>query len=60
MEYPYINIDTAAKEIFNFMIESNTQVFYYLARNNTYRIHHLISPIVLLNLKNFTLLAYGP
>eukprot|EP00347_Sterkiella_histriomuscorum_P014593 403360292 len=58
-QHPFKNIDTPSKEVYNFMIENSTQVVHFLMRNNSYRVHHSISPIVVLNVQNYTIKPYG-
>ena len=47
-EYPFKNLDSPAKEVYNFMIENQTQVAYHLMRNISYIFNSGITPILVL------------
>jgi hypothetical protein len=52
-------MDPPAKEIFNFMYETETDVTVYHKRGTSMKLYYGIQPIILLNLKNYTLTTYG-
>jgi hypothetical protein len=58
-EYPFKNIDSPAKEIFNFMYEKST-VFTVFHRMGTSMKHYYgIMPIIILNVQLYNLTTYG-
>jgi hypothetical protein len=59
VEYPFKNIDPPAKEIFNFMYETETDVTVYVKRGTSMKLYYGIQPIILLNIKNYTMTTYG-
>lgn len=58
-EYPFKNIDPPAKEIFNFMYEAETDFTVYHKRGTTMKTYYGLMPLIILNIKNYTLTAYG-
>ena len=58
-EYPFKNMDSPAKEIFNFMYDLETNFTVYHARGTTYKLYYGIMPIIILNLEIYYLTDYG-
>jgi hypothetical protein len=58
-EHPYKNIDPPAKEILNFMYLKATNVTVYVARGTTLSHYYGLMPIVLLNIRLYTMIDYG-
>jgi hypothetical protein len=58
-EYPFKNMDSPAKEIFNFMFEKETNFTVYHRRGTFMKHYYGIMPITVVNVKMYTLLSYG-
>ena len=58
-EYPFKNMDPPAKEIFNFMFDKDTQFTVYHKRGITLKLYYGVMPIVMVNVKRYTLKTYG-
>lgn len=58
-EYPFKNIDTPAKEIFNFMYETQTTFTVYHLRGTSMKHYYGIMPIIILNINFYNLYNYG-
>ena len=59
LEYPFKNMDSPAKEIFNFMYERETNFTVYHKRGTSMKHYYGIMPITVVNVKMYTLLSYG-
>lgn len=58
-EYPFKNMDSPAKEVFNFMYERETVLTVYHLRGTSMKHYYGVMPIILLNTKMHTLDVYG-
>jgi hypothetical protein len=58
-EHPFKNMDSPAKEIFNFMYSPLTNYTVYHMRGTNLTMYYAIMPIILLNLEMYTLTTYG-
>lgn len=59
LEYPFKNMDSPAKEIFNFMYETDTVYTVYHMRGTSFKNYYGIMPIIVLNVKMYNLFTYG-
>ena len=59
LEYPFKNMDSPAKEIFNFMYEKDTVFTVYHRRGTSMKHYYGLMPIIILNVKMYNLLTYG-
>lgn len=59
IEYPFKNMDSPAKEIFNFMYEKDTIFTVYHMRGTSMKHYYGIMPIIIVNVKNYLLTTYG-
>jgi len=57
--YPFKNMDSPAKEIFNFMYEKDTIFTVYHKRGTSMKHYYGIMPIIIVNVKMYYLLPYG-
>jgi hypothetical protein len=58
-DYPFKNMDSPAKEIFNFMYEKDTVFTVYHYRGTSMKHYYGIMPIIIVNVKMYNLLTYG-
>lgn len=58
-EYPFKNMDSPPKEIFNYMYEKQTNFTVYHKRGLTYKMYYGIMPIIALNVDMYYLTDYG-
>lgn len=59
LEFPFKNMDTPSKEIFNFMYELQTVYTTYYMRGTSMKHYYGIMPIILLNINISNLFPYG-
>ena len=57
--YPFKVLESAAKEIFNFMYVNTTVATVFIKRGTTTKIYYNIMSIYVLNVKSFTITSYG-
>ena len=57
--HPFKNPDSPVKEIFNFMYDVGTNYTVYHKRGTTMKIYYGLMPLILLNLRMYTLTTYG-
>lgn len=58
-EYPFKNMDSPAKEVFNFMYERDTMFTVYHMRGTSFKAYYGVMPIIVLNVKMYNLFTYG-
>jgi hypothetical protein len=58
-DFPFKNMDSPAKEIFNFMHDKETSFTVYHHRGTSMKHYYGVMPIIIVNVKMYTLLAYG-
>ncbi len=59
IDYPFKNMDSPAKEIFNFMYEKDTVFTVYHHRGTSMKHYYGIMPIIIVNVKMYNLFTYG-
>jgi hypothetical protein len=59
IEYPFKNMDSPAKEIFNFMYERDTMFTVYHMRGTSMKHYYGIMPLIIVNVKMYNLFTYG-
>lgn len=59
LQYPFKNMDSPAKEIFNFMYEKDTVFTVYHKRGTSMKHYYGIMPIIIVNVKMYNLFTYG-
>ena len=58
-EYPFKNMDSPVKEIFNFMYENTTMYTVYHFRGTSMYQYYGIMPIIILGVQMYNLSTYG-
>ncbi|CDW85403.1 UNKNOWN [Stylonychia lemnae] len=58
-DYPFKNMDSPAKEIFNFMYERDTDFTVFHKRGTSMKHYYGIMPIIIVNIKMYNLTTYG-
>ena len=58
-DYPFKNMDSPPKEIFNFMYEKDTDYTVFHKRGTSMKHYYGVMPIIILNIKMYNLTTYG-
>jgi hypothetical protein len=58
-DYPFKNMDSPAKEIFNFMYDKETNFTVYHQRGTSMKHYYGVMPIIIVNVKMYTMMPYG-
>jgi len=59
LEFPFKNLDSSTKEVFNFMYSMDTVYTTYVMRGTSMFIYYGLMPIILLNIKQANFMPYG-